>query len=807
MSIIYSYPTSQPTVDDLIIGTSVGDDNATKSFTVQSLVSLINAEAGSGTVTDVTISTDSFISNQKTSQPGAPAITYTLGLSATGTPGPTTFLRGDNQWVVPTVTSGIGVYSSNILVTNDLSSANFTGAGVSTSSDVNGNVTINIEGAINAVESIVAGTGIGLSGATGNVIVTNTGITGLSQGDGISISTTAGGVSTIATTGQSTGTVTSVAPSYGLALFAGTSTVNPEIGINYGTVFGNTNTTNYINIVDGLITDEDSIIPHYTQSAGQVHSTRLGDIPLSALTNVEAAITNTDANNIKNNTDLLPSVNKVLNVITLTDAEWVAIGTGNYVPGTLYLTTATSQPQNTVNFTINTAAINATGSCGFTQSTTVNGSVVNPIAVTGSVGSAYSVATTIIPNGTNCTLSGGSATQTITGTIPATPTPAAVTHTLAARTISAPAAPGNSTNTMVLDASAITGTEFTTNAPRTVTGTTGGSFQATDFGLVATANANYEFTGGAATVSGLYTPTASTYGGTSITGYFNATTVSAKDYPVNYTVTPDISGIQNYNITITGGTFSAPATSGSTTAPYNSTVIVKAEITPTGTDTISPDPLEVTGSVVITSSTANTIDLGTLTGTINSSTSTMTLSPTGSFTPAAAWPSPPGSWGYSINGGTRQVGLTASGATGLPVVWTFSPNPPSVVQGYVSTGTNITSVTGTLGTDTTVTANASGTASVARSSVGMAGQGGSPGTGPDPNPSCSYSITSTAYTSSDITNGVSSGMYLYDSQAGTNAYGGNSQSYRCASVNIGGTASAGYVTFGASGLVQSVGSC
>ena len=128
MSIIYSYPTSQPTLDDLLIGTDVNDENATKSFTVQSLVSLINAEAGSGTVTDVTISTDAFISNQKTSQPGAPAITYTLGLSATGTPSATTFLRGDNQWVIPTVSAGIGVYKENIEKTLDVSSFNFTGA-------------------------------------------------------------------------------------------------------------------------------------------------------------------------------------------------------------------------------------------------------------------------------------------------------------------------------------------------------------------------------------------------------------------------------------------------------------------------------------------------------------------------------------------------------------------------------------------------------------------------------------------------------------------------------------------------------
>ena len=111
MSIIYSYPTSQPTVDDLLIGTDVADDNATKSFTVQSLVSLINAQAGSGTVTGITISTDAFITAVGTSQPGVPAVAYTIGLSATGTPSSTTFLRGDNQWVTPTVTSGIGVYS------------------------------------------------------------------------------------------------------------------------------------------------------------------------------------------------------------------------------------------------------------------------------------------------------------------------------------------------------------------------------------------------------------------------------------------------------------------------------------------------------------------------------------------------------------------------------------------------------------------------------------------------------------------------------------------------------------------------
>jgi hypothetical protein len=810
MSIIYSYPTTQPTLDDLLIGTDVGDDNVTKSFTVQSLVSLINAESGSGTLTGVTISTDAFLT--AVGNPTGPAVAYTIGLAATGTPSSTTFLRGDNQWVIPTVSAGIGVYSSNVLVTNDLSSANFTGAGVVVSSDVDGNVLVNIAGAVNAVESINAGSGIGLNSTTGNVIVTNTGITGLVEGGGISITTNTAGQATLTVPPSAGGTVTSVAPSYGLSLYGtGTETVNPAIGLNYGTVFGNTNTTNYINTVDGYITDEDSLIPHYTQAAGSVYQTRLGDIPTSALTNVESSIADLSATSVKHDTDLLPSVNKVLNIITLTDAEYTAIGTGNYAAGTLYLTTATGQPQNTVNFTINTSAINATGSCGFTQSTTVNGSVVNPIAVTGSVGSQYTVATTITPTGSNCSISGGNATQTITGTIPATPTPAAVTQTLAARTISAPAAPGNVNDTLQINTNNITGTQFTTNAPRVVNGTQGGPFNTSDFNLTATANTGYEFSTGITALSipanGTYNQSTSTYGSNSTIGTFNATTLSLKSYPVSYTVNPQITGgAYNLTITSTSNTFSGSATSGSSTAAFGTTVEVTATITPTGTDVLSPSPLTSSQSITIATS-GNTIDLGTLTGSISASTSTMTLNPTTSFTPPNAWPSPPGQWGYSINGGNRVVGLTASGQTGLEVVWTFSPNPPTPVTGYTSTGTTIGSVIGELGANTTVSASATGTAAIARSSVGIAGQGGSPGTGPDPNPSCSYSVTSTAYTDSDISNGVAAGMYLYDANTGTNPYGGSSQSYRCNSVNIGGTASVGYVTFGAGGYIQSVGSC
>jgi len=529
MSIIYSYPTIQPTVDDLLIGTDVGDDNATKSFTVQSLVSLINAAAGSGTVTSVQIATDAFLS--ATGGPITDAGTITMGLTATGTPSATTFLRGDNQWVVPTVSSGIGVYSSNVLLTNNLSSANFTGDGVSTSSDQDGNVTITIAGATNAVESLIQGTGIGLSSSTGNIIVSNTGITGLIQGSNISISTTTTGQATISATGLTSGTVTSVGAGAGL-VETGTTSIDPILSLEYNTA------TSYITQPETLVPVDADFVPFHSVSGTKVGKVTFGDIQASTLASVESAITDSNVDTIKNDTDLLPSVNKVLNVITLTDAEYTAIGAGNYAAGTLYLTTATGQPQNTVNFTIDTSAITSTGSCGFTQSTTVNGSVVNPIAITGSVGSTYTVSTTITPTGSGCVVSGGSATQTITGTIPATPTPVAVTQTLAARTISVPATPqgGNTLNVNTAISGGIFNTDYTVS-PTSGSSTGDLGTAVGSYGVTATISntAQYELTAGSLTA----TQSSAVYANpNSISNAsFPGTTIAIRSYDVTYAIT------------------------------------------------------------------------------------------------------------------------------------------------------------------------------------------------------------------------------------------------------------------------------
>ena len=797
MSIIYSYPTSQPTLDDLLIGTDVADDNATKSFTVQSLVSLINAEAGSGTLTSVTISTDAFLT--AIGNPTGPTVAYTIGLAATGTPSATTFLRGDNQWVTPTVTSGIGVYNSNVLLTNDLSSANFTGAGVSTSSDVNGNVTITIEGAINAVESIVAGNGIGLSGPTGNVIVSNTGVTGLVPGDGIAISTTTGGISTVSTTGQTTGTVTSVAPGSGLSLISGTTTVNPVIGLDY------TGADTYITQPAAAAPLAADLIPFHSVTGDTVNKVTFGDIQASTLALVNTSITAANADAITNNTDLLPSVNKVINVITLTDAEYTAIGTGNYVAGTLYLTTATGQPQNTVNFTINTSAINATGSCGFTSSTTVNGSVVNPIAVTGSVGSGYTVATTITPTGSNCSISGGSATQTITGTIPATPTPAAVTQTLAARTISAPAAPGTVTDTLNATTTGITGTQFTTNAPRQLSGTQGNSFSTSGFGYTATADAGYVFSPGGASVNAIYDRSISYYGDNNTTGYFDPPTqLVVSTYPVTYSV--DVSGITDnsgngYTLNVTGQ-FSGTA-QGNPGIQIASGGSVTASVTAVPTNGTSSGGA-ISDSVTVSSVTsAQNISL-TLTGTINSNAGSVrmdqNLVATGPGASSVVT-------AYTYNGaGGYQAGSTQTGTLGTTANFGASV---SVTGSYfiVSSSNNITPTSSPLYSTPTAVVTANITVDTAlthsySSTIAATGGGNTaPGTGGS---ACNYSGTQvTVYTDSSASGGLSVGQTVYVSATSMTPYTTNAATWW----RTGAPGGAQLVQFNSSGTVANISSC
>jgi hypothetical protein len=446
MSIIYSYPTSQPTVDDLLIGTDVNDDNATKSFSVQSLVSLINAAQGTGIITDVTISTtDIFLQAIKTSQPGAAAITYTVGLTSLPTAGleTTQFLRGDNQWVVPTVSAGISVASNNANLTTDVQNFNFTGGGVTTALTSAGNIAVDIEGLnFDGVLSVNTGVGISSTATTGNIVLTNTGVTSLIEGGGITLSS-ASGIVTISADSTGSGSVTSVTAGNGLTLTSGTITTNPEIAVAY------TGADTYITYAPpGDPSPSDTFA--FQKGTTEVKEGTFSTIPITALTLVEQAIVDANLDNIKNTYDKSQQapgstartvgVVPATQIVTLSAAEYTTLTTLNEIqPSFIYLTTANSQPQGRVDFIIDDQVVDATG-CGHTVTTTINGVDISVAAfVEGAVGAQYQVISTISVTGTSCVFSGINP-QILNGTIPASPNPASVTQTLQGN-ISIPAVP------------------------------------------------------------------------------------------------------------------------------------------------------------------------------------------------------------------------------------------------------------------------------------------------------------------------------------------------------------------------------
>ena len=358
MSIIYSYPTVQPTVEDLLIGTDVGQDNATKSFTVQSLVSLINAAAGSGTVTRVEIATDYSLS--ATGGPITDAGVITMGLATTGTPSINTFLGysalGQLEWRTPTVSAGIEVYYQTVEITNDLSTMNFVGEGVTATGDGSGNTTIRIDGTDSAIETVDGGAGISVNSTTGDVIVTNTGVTSIIGGTNISLTNDlATGAVEINSSGGGNGSVTSVNAGVGLTVSSGSPLLDPTLAIDY------TGGNNFIRLgADPTVAVADDFILFEQVSTGDVKSTTFGSIATSALTLVDTAITASQANVIRNELATNPlqsysSFPPVNNIVTLTDQEYIDLGTAGTIQGnTLYLTSTTAVP----NFTVTLATIN-----------------------------------------------------------------------------------------------------------------------------------------------------------------------------------------------------------------------------------------------------------------------------------------------------------------------------------------------------------------------------------------------------------------------------------------------------------------
>jgi len=659
MSIIYSYPTIQPTVDDLLIGTDTSDDNATKSFTVQSLVSLINAAAGSGTVTSVQIATDAFIN--ATGGPITDAGTITMGLAATGTPDATTFLRGDNQWVVPTVSAGISVLNGGTSLTSDVQSFNFTGDGL-TASTIGNNVTIAVNAQQQAITGLTPGAGIELSSATGNVTISNSGVRQIVGSSAITVSPAIGtGIVTLDVQNQTSGTVTSVTPGPGLALLSGTSTENPNIGISY------TGNQNYIIEGDDVAVAASADKVMFNQaSSNNVKTSTLATIPMTAVDAVKTYVDAEDAKAVQNNTDIYLSVAKAQKIITLTDAEYLGLATkdGN----TLYITTATAATQYTKTLSV---VNNITGFA--------NGSLTGDqtgATLTGAAGSNWSFTTDVSADtGYSYT---GNAPVTISGTFDSTAT---VTSTLTGSITQDSAQNCTSTLTGVTlggNLGSINSSYYTVTSPGATSSATCSS--TLDSGNVASIfPVTYALTAAGDLRYSLPTPTV-TYQGQGGT-YQNSPSITAtvtgtatlKNY--TYTVIVDTSGVtaasgSSFNVATNGtvsgnsdGTYSTSLTAGS---PYGNTTTISAGansnisgVTPSTSQTVTSQAGGILSNVTTTH---------TFAGNVTSTTGTASMSVSGTITaPANSY-----QIDYTLNGAPYTPGVAVNGPIGNTAAFAYN---------------------------------------------------------------------------------------------------------------------------------------
>ena len=444
MAIIYSYPVDlTPTTTDLLLGSSMSSGKPTKTFTVASLVGLVNAQPTTGTVTNVATANSTFINVQ-----GGPITgtgTITASLSAGGTPSNTTFLRGDNTWAPASSTGSaqISVLDEGIEVTPDVDSINFTGAGV-TATTAGNDVTINIPATAGGVTSIIGGTAINASSATGNVTVSNTGVTQLTAGTNITLNAGTGSVTINAT--NNPGTVQSIIPGDGLQLDSGSLTSNPSIGID------KSGSNNYILVGSSAdVPTVDDYIAFNQISSSDVKTTSFATIPMTTLPLVQTYIDAGDQGDVKNTTDTFTTTAKIINVITLTSAEYATeVIAGTTDINTLYILQSTGGTITTETLVQTTTGITTTGGgvapgALYTVVNTQNPPAnPTPGEIIGLQGEPYTFTATVTPaagyyfstpvggavsTGLISAPATGSIVQTLTGVVEAVPTPT-VTATL-----------------------------------------------------------------------------------------------------------------------------------------------------------------------------------------------------------------------------------------------------------------------------------------------------------------------------------------------------------------------------------------
>lgn len=391
MAEITSYPSGTLNLNDYLISTiqwstdRTDAENVTRNFKVSEVVNTILAALNIGTVTSIATASSDFISVTGGTITTTGTITADLsatrlGVDENGDPVPTStqFLGGDNIWkrASTNAASKVAILYNGTQLTDDANSMNYTGN--VTAVAANSNVTLNMPGSTgSSVDSVIAGTAISVNAPTGNVTITNTGVTQARAGGNITLSGGTGSV-TVSTTANA-GTISSVSPGLGIATIAN-NTSNPEIDLEF------TGANNYISRSETPTTANPEDFIEFNQlSSSNVKSVEIGDIPPSILTAVKKYIDDEDANKVKNDTDTYTSTEKALNMVSLTITEYNALVSGGTIDeNTLYFIVGAGTA-----FTVNPVVTNnITGDVGYSINTT-------PSSVTGVSGTPYTFTTTV----------------------------------------------------------------------------------------------------------------------------------------------------------------------------------------------------------------------------------------------------------------------------------------------------------------------------------------------------------------------------------------------------------------------------
>lgn len=320
MAIIYSYPQATPTASDLIIGTSLSDEsgeNPTKSFSISDIIGLVPAAGTGGTVTSVGLTnTDGklVITNSPITTSGNMAINlYTTG----GTPSSTTFYRGDGQWATPpnttpilyTISSATNGPNTDIVLTPSSGSSSIVklipGNDISIATAAN-QITI----ASTAVGQIGTSTFIGVDNTNPLIPIVSLSATGTPSG-----TTYLRGDNTWATIAAG-GTMSS----WDLAADSGTAEAVSEA--ETVTIAGGTGITTAVGATNTVTVTNSGVLSAIAGTNVAV-SGATGNVTVSA------------PNAVVNTNDTYASYASITNIITLSAAEYAAIGTKD--PNTLYI--------------------------------------------------------------------------------------------------------------------------------------------------------------------------------------------------------------------------------------------------------------------------------------------------------------------------------------------------------------------------------------------------------------------------------------------------------------------------------------